>query len=356
MSVRNAEFEAMIEAAPDDPQGYFVYADWLESHGDPRGALIAAQRACLEHPDAAVFASRVEEIVERYRAELLGPLHRFKGSRALPGFQWRLGFIERARFHRRSAKPLLSELVRTFLEHPSSRFVRHLTLGPADNARDRPGYGPTIDVLRSLAPKTLRSLHVAEASVDVGDLSGLFEAPLALERMTLSGRKMSLGDRDVTSPSLRELTVILDDYESLSKLLRLGIAFPALTWLRLDLREVSEDEAGHARPDAFPALERLTVHATRGGWDRSERPVKPAAWLWPILPRLRELDLDFRHFGVHAAAHLGLHAKRFRHLRRLRLPMAASLGADARMALEESLGNVEWVDLAFPSPFDAPLF
>ena len=42
--VRNAELEQAILDERDDPAPYRVYADWLESRGDPRGELIALQQ------------------------------------------------------------------------------------------------------------------------------------------------------------------------------------------------------------------------------------------------------------------------------------------------------------------------
>jgi uncharacterized protein (TIGR02996 family) len=42
---RHPDLERAIADAPEDPAGYAVYADWLESQGDPRGKLIAVQLA-----------------------------------------------------------------------------------------------------------------------------------------------------------------------------------------------------------------------------------------------------------------------------------------------------------------------
>jgi uncharacterized protein (TIGR02996 family) len=44
----NAELEQAIRNHPDDPKAYLVYADWLQTAGDPRGELIAVQHRLLE--------------------------------------------------------------------------------------------------------------------------------------------------------------------------------------------------------------------------------------------------------------------------------------------------------------------
>ncbi|MGZ3423537.1 MAG: WGR domain-containing protein, partial [Polyangiales bacterium] len=49
----NPELEAKIVADPNDTQAYLVFADWLQSKGDPRGELIAVQHALSVTPASA---------------------------------------------------------------------------------------------------------------------------------------------------------------------------------------------------------------------------------------------------------------------------------------------------------------
>src|SRR5690606_38064295 len=56
----NPELEARIEQTPDDVHGYEVYADWLQSVGDPRGELIAVQAALSKTPDPKLSARERE--------------------------------------------------------------------------------------------------------------------------------------------------------------------------------------------------------------------------------------------------------------------------------------------------------
>jgi uncharacterized protein (TIGR02996 family) len=43
----NLDLEAQIAAAPDAPDPFLVYGDWLQQSGDPRGELVALQAARL---------------------------------------------------------------------------------------------------------------------------------------------------------------------------------------------------------------------------------------------------------------------------------------------------------------------
>lgn len=47
---RNADIEAHIFEAPDEPERYIVYADWLTEHGHPLGQLMATQLAASREP------------------------------------------------------------------------------------------------------------------------------------------------------------------------------------------------------------------------------------------------------------------------------------------------------------------
>src|SRR5258707_11757256 len=83
-AMRNPELEQVILAAPDDPAGYLVYADWLQANGDPRGELIVRQHG---DKDAQAW-------LDEHRDAFLG---RF-ASAAPPTFEleWRFGFIRKA--------------------------------------------------------------------------------------------------------------------------------------------------------------------------------------------------------------------------------------------------------------------
>src|SRR5512146_1820960 len=89
---RRAELEAKLFDNPRDPEARLVYADLLQSQGDPRGELIALQHRG-KHADAEAY-------LEEHRDALLGPLARFGKTfdhDSKPAFTWHLGFIRSAR-------------------------------------------------------------------------------------------------------------------------------------------------------------------------------------------------------------------------------------------------------------------
>ena len=337
----SAQLERMIEEDLDDVERALVYGDWLSSQGDPRGEVIAAQCAAEGLPRSSRQAKLAEALLDEHRAALLGPLSRLHGAGPRRAFRWRSGFIERARLDRRSARPTLSDLVRSFLQLPSARFVRHLTLGSAGHGSDRPGYGPTFEVLRELAPRTLRSLHVAEPATDVGDVGGLFEQPLALRRLTLSGRRLWLGRG--APPSLTELTIRFDDYGSVEGTLRGELSFPQVRRLHLDLSSVSDEVLRELRREQLPALEELSVVTGEA----------PQALKWPLLEQLRALHLDFAPDPEGSdATHLLASAGALRHLERLALPASCDVGAGGRAAFQSALPNLSLCERLEVDPFD----
>ena len=72
----NPELEANILAHPDDREAYLVYADWLQSHGDPRGELVAVQTKLTQGANPALSA-REQELFAAHAGEWLGELAKF---------------------------------------------------------------------------------------------------------------------------------------------------------------------------------------------------------------------------------------------------------------------------------------
>jgi uncharacterized protein (TIGR02996 family) len=147
--VRNAEIEAAILTAPDDPSSYQVYADWLQTHGDPRGELILLQQAMRAHNDIEEFARfrKHEEVLRNeHAAAWLGESIAVSLHRTY--FEWRSGFVETARIDgvreelvprvesdpsnpyaiNRVNEPTLADLVTTLLGSPCGWLVRTFTL------------------------------------------------------------------------------------------------------------------------------------------------------------------------------------------------------------------------------------
>jgi uncharacterized protein (TIGR02996 family) len=214
--MRNAEIEAAILAAPDDPSAYLVYADWLQARGDPHGELIALQHAMRAHNDIEEFVrlGKHESVLrEKHAAAWLGV-----SLAAVPHrtqFQWRLGFIDAARLDvlpnqirgelaspdpaspyaiTRAQEPSLAALVTTLAESTCGWLVRTLTLSapvadlaeaitrlPTKNLRKlvllRPVWVDQDDAKLELSPGIMAMLN-ANVDVDVGG------TPSSVEKLT----------------------------------------------------------------------------------------------------------------------------------------------------------------------------
>ncbi len=88
-----AAFLRMIAAAPDDDAPRLVYADWLEEHGDPRGAFIRVQCALAALPDDDPRRPDLEQAERRLLAgHAAAWTHEFAAR--VGGWQFRRGFVE----------------------------------------------------------------------------------------------------------------------------------------------------------------------------------------------------------------------------------------------------------------------
>ena len=212
----NPDLEKAILASPDDAQAYLVYADWLQSQGDPRGELIALQHAKATDPAKRAAASASEKkLFEKHEKELLGPIG--KDSERYTDVVWRYGFLKSVRvgvdYDSYEEGSRLEKLLKTLLEHPSARFLDELILGP-ESFEGEADYQKCVDLLVKLAkPASLRSLFVADFSSEdcevswsqLGNASKLYAAFPQLEKLTFHAGSMTLGQIDL--PALKEFRV-----------------------------------------------------------------------------------------------------------------------------------------------------
>ncbi len=250
----NPELEASIDEAPDDAERYWIYGDWLESQGDPRGQVIAAARTSRK---------RERALLEKYGAQLLGPLARIKGSPGAAPLRWRYGFIERARLRRRSATPSLAEQIELVLAHPSARFLRHLSLRTPDHGDDTPGYRQVLELAARRAPRTLASLALGEGGESIGDLGDALGALPSLRALCLFADTAHLDPKStegVVSLSVQRI-------RAREPALLQACAWPSLRHLELHYDYVraawSEGPPLPLGEDRFPRLRSVTVHFSR---------------------------------------------------------------------------------------------
>lgn len=279
IDARHPELEAAIEAN-DDIDSYRVLADWLIARGDPRGELVVLQIAEELDPTPA-RAAATADLFERYKAYFLGPLGRnvtVQDNSGAPAFEWRRGFIYRAKLSQLKYSRFtgtIGEALAALLDHPSARFLRELSLG--FNTPERDHQGP-IDIVVSRAPRSLRALYLgpgADPEVeqhgiwrDLGDLRQLWPALPQLERLSLAAQSARIGD--IHLPRLRALELR-------------GPAADGDTLVALGQAE-------------WPALERLVLwHGSHGSWHGG------LAGLRAMFERLEVPRLE--HFGLVHSQH-----------------------------------------------------
>jgi len=91
----SSELEEAVRAAPDDPDAYLVYGDWLQLRGVLRGELVCVQAMRTMGNDDASLREREEALRVGHKDAWLGPLARHADTGRLH-VTWRFGFIASA--------------------------------------------------------------------------------------------------------------------------------------------------------------------------------------------------------------------------------------------------------------------
>ncbi len=309
----NPELEAIIEAAPDDVAGYLVYGDWLQAQGDPRGELIALQ--------AANKATPAQELIDGHRAHFFGRMAEL-GDMLQPfaydplgaTTSWRWGFLDKlwiSSKHARKANfgpmmPLVDALG-WMLEHPSTRFLRELTVGIVDykdNSYDAVAQVIGRRRMPTLVKLILGDFYYEETELNwsnLGDVSPIYAAVPNLESLTLRSGTITVGAIDL--PKLRELAVISGglDRESFDAIV--SAPWPNLERLNLQLGNELAFEIADLAPildgTTFPKLRHLGLGNTTRGDE-----VCAAIAASRIASRLQSIDMSLSTMGDAGAAAL----------------------------------------------------
>jgi len=210
----NPEMEAEIAKNPDDARAYLVYADWLQSKGDPLGELIALQNKAATNNDAKKAAAA---LLKKHSAHFMGELADF-GDRDEHEIkiEWQNGFIKTLKM----SWPMFddggnggdqaAEDFNALLSLPVARFIQKLELGPVPGEEEM-ALGVLTEVLeQKKGSATLRELYlgdtadwdISSTSSEIGDIAKLFPK---LEKLTVRGGNITLKKLD--HPLLKSLTV-----------------------------------------------------------------------------------------------------------------------------------------------------
>src|SRR5450432_1620723 len=148
---RNEEFERRLVDHPDDRETWTVYADWLESQGDPRGELIALELRFRETKNDAKLGVLFSAVYARVMTPLVEELEAQTGT----NIGCSRGFISNVTLGERKMAAPLAAMVGALFDHPLSGLLSSLVL------RDRDGNGVgAIAVLGERAPRSLRDLRL----------------------------------------------------------------------------------------------------------------------------------------------------------------------------------------------------
>ena len=306
--------EAEIRAARDAADPHLVYADWLQSKGDPRGELIVAHYQLAQTPGDKRRQAAVTRLLAAH-AEYFVPAG-LAATRAAE-VDWHLGYLDRVRLARRSTRtaelaPVLAEL----LAHPSGRFLRNLVLGPLGE-QTAYNYAPLVEAIVDAPPALLAELVVGDftprdttlAFTRIGNASPLFKALPALRRLVLRGGKLSLSAA-LRHDRLEALTIETVDARTLfTKLARARV--PALRSLEIAAHDLSPTSAELAQLlSSSGALRRLvlrdTIHTGR---------ILDAILVTPQFAKLEELGLPGGDLADTAVPGLVARAATWRHVR-----------------------------------------
>lgn len=340
VSARNTDLEASIAAAPNEGQGYLVYADWLQQQGDPRGELIIVQHGLADRSKDSRELDKLDvmerELFERFEPELLGELRPFLRVRnhneRVRGLAWRAGFLRAARLTPawESDRRFTSNALKKLLAHPSARLLEHLVLEAFGSEDD---FRTTVKLLETHAPPTLRSL-VGEWH-SYGGLAPIAKALPQVRRATL-GYAMTFGATSHLE-HLEEISARDGFLEALRK-----SDLPSLRKLRLTLLS----HEGVLPLERAPALEELRVQK----WvEREGIPIKQSAYAHGIIDlalkkelTCLELEIPFDAEGI---KRLVSRVAELRAIPKLRLVKVAIPDAAARSQLQSGLPNLEWLPL-----------
>ena len=213
--------DADRHASDDD---YLVYADLLQSQGDPRGELIVLQHAEHSTPDSSesnVFLDANRDVFVGSLAPAIAH-HKEHGHTHGLELSWHLGYIDKAWVGRPDGREKIDqtrELLTVLLAHPSAVLLRELVL-------DEPIWGrwvdfdPLTEPIAAAGPlPSLRRLQIGDfverfeladgttyvdrdiSAVQVGNISPLWEALPGLRDIELQGNYLELGD--IRAPELR---------------------------------------------------------------------------------------------------------------------------------------------------------
>jgi uncharacterized protein (TIGR02996 family) len=322
-AVERALLDAIV-ADPDDDTPRLVYADYLESHGEPRGEFIHAQcRIARMAPDEdAALIARADELFREHAPSWLADLTALE----LPArYTLRRGFVDamHGRFVAATARaeelvaasPLLTTFELTIdgqaergaLASPPGvaalAHARVLSIKGRHRGRTRDGRGPRARFhgLAALPFTQLQSLRLGALQTSGNDLARFLAAPALVGLAHLSLRLgMPVDEVCAVAASLelralRTLDLAFNTIETrgLAAVVR-SVAARHASSIVLDAGRLGSDAVDVLLAEELPALRELSLAHNAIG-DAVHRLAG-----WAGAPRLEQLDVN--HTGLSPAA------------------------------------------------------
>ncbi len=302
----SSELLAAVFAAPDDDEPRLVYADWLATHGDPRGEFISLQVERAR--SGAAISTRELELLDRHGPEWAGSLHGVLGA---SGRVFERGFLAAGSVEVGPQAGEVAELpdwstLRSLDGHVSDALARR---GALDHLRELYGFLQLDRFVALRADNRLARVESYECSLADPNLS--FDTPLGLRSL-------------LVRRALDDALVALADSSALAGLEQLGVYYSSNHSYAADHRErrslahrvelLRERLGAHVR--RLRLIDDSTPRASRPcGWvltferDELERfSWLRVDWFQPVherpsarrsaLPELRELLDELVHMGL----------------------------------------------------------
>jgi uncharacterized protein (TIGR02996 family) len=271
---RNAKLEAAIEAAPDDVDGYLVYADWLQGQGDLRGEMIALQARNKLAAAKKLLADNLRHFFGEL-AEFLDIFEPYDGTTLGAPTLWRWGYLQKLWISQKNERSttfsgklphvVVPEALDAMLAHPSTRFLRELTVGIVSYEDN--GYAEIAKVIGKHPLPTLKKLVLGDFYYEetelnwskMGNVEPIYKAVPDLESLILRSGTMKVGAIDL--PKLRELQIISGGLDKASFASIMSAKLPQLERLNLQLGSELKWKLAELQPifdgTLFPKLKHL---------------------------------------------------------------------------------------------------
>jgi len=268
----NADLEAIVAADPFDENAWSVLEDWILETGDPRAAVVLAERA---KEDAKPAYSKVRKRLLSDHPQWVLIKNRLSIS------SWRAGYITRLWWKDGEDHELETELYADFLATPAARLVRETTV-----------------TIEPLIDRWLELLAEAPAGRSLRDLTIGFYDRYGIRDRTFSGSVIA--PFNLTSLTTTWSTILTSSPE-LARLHELHVAHTAAMYnerlfdmVFTELRELEMKASTYGTLDAIldgKAVPRLKVLRLHDPYDELPNHVE-ALRTSELLPQLEAI-----HFG-----------------------------------------------------------